>query len=80
MTTPVKNQSIRDVSESNFGNSGTWTRVTISDSQYGEVSVMVRKVDLTIGELVDELLCPAVSAKGYGHKALDSYYGCEDDL
>ncbi len=42
-----------------------WTRLTLSDSEYGEVSVMVRDSDLSLPSVMEELVIPCLTAKGY---------------
>lgn len=42
-----------------------WTRITLSCSAYGEVSVSVPKTDLTLPEVLEDLLMPCLLAKGY---------------
>lgn len=42
-----------------------WTRITISDSEYGEVVVMVRRADLSLTDMIEDLLIPAMKAKGF---------------
>lgn len=42
-----------------------WTRIIISDSEDGEASVMVRKCDLTLTDMMEQLVFPVMKAKGY---------------
>ena len=53
-----------------------WTRVTIADSNDGEVSVLVRATDLSLSEIMDTVIVPALAGKGYGgiEEAFASHY------
>jgi len=43
-----------------------WTRLTIANSELGEVTKTVNEAELTLGEVLDQLVIPVLSAYGYG--------------
>lgn len=47
-----------------------WTKITIADSQHGEVSITVREIDMTLYEVIERLFIPALQARGYGTEEL----------
>lgn len=46
-----------------------WTRITIEDSEYGAASITVNQIDLSLDSLLDRLIIPALTAKGYAGAA-----------
>lgn len=42
-----------------------WTKITIADSDDGEVTLLVRKTELSLSEMIEDLIIPAMYAKGY---------------
>lgn len=51
--------------------SGDWTRLTIENNRDGAVSVLVRRIDLNLGEVVEELIRPALLGAGYCESTVD---------
>ena len=47
-----------------------WTKITIADSQQGEVSVTVREIDMALYEVIERLFIPALQARGYDTEEL----------
>ncbi len=43
-----------------------WTKVEISDSEYGSVAIVVHRIDMSLDDMVEDLIIPAMKAKGYG--------------
>ena len=43
----------------------TWTKIVLADSEFGQVEMRVLKNNLNLTELLEDLVVPAIVAKGY---------------
>lgn len=54
------------------------TSVTIA-SEYGSITVTVPKADMTIDELFEQAIIPALLGAGYSQKVIDGYLNGEPE-